>query len=71
MTELIVKKVIPKRFLHSHDTDYWCTKGGHWVPKDQAERNADGKLMCPLDHGWLRTNTRIRLWKHEERIVRY
>jgi hypothetical protein len=70
MVEVTIKPPIPKTFRHSHDSDYWCTKGAHWVPKALAD-NVNGKPICPVHRGWLRGSTRVRFWKHEERIVRY
>lgn len=55
----------------SHDTHFWCSIGGHWLPKQLAEI-VKGRPMCPFDKGaWLRTSTRNRENKHEERVTRY
>ena len=54
----------------SHDTHFWCSNGGHWILKELAEI-VKGRPFCPLDKAWLRTTTRNRENKHEERVTRY
>lgn len=74
MTEPLLNRTMLERpqkgYGCSHDTHFWCSIGGHWLPKELA-LIVKGRPLCPLDKGWLRTATRNRENKHEEKVTRY
>jgi len=36
--------------------NYYCKKGGHLVPKEEAAKTSMGAAMCPIHHQLLRHN---------------
>jgi hypothetical protein len=43
------------RFLDLHYEDnFYCCRGGHWLPKGQAFVGGNGRLFCPVHRKALR-----------------
>ena len=34
---------------------YWCTRGSHWIRKEDCTVNNGGRIICPVHHAGVRT----------------
>jgi len=43
---------------------YWCEHGEHWMLKVLAQKQSNGRLICPEHKKALRLSSNIKEYKH-------